>query len=111
MSANNSKPVYQDFATFYKEAILPFKTENHAAVRLDKKLKGNTKSFFAYFMYQDKKWKVASDTHISKLDLAFEEINKGNDPFVIKPTRDHQGETLNISGQPIRDTRFYVYSA
>jgi len=111
MSANITKPVYQDFATFYKEAVLPFKAENHSAIRLDKKLKGNTRSFFAYFMYQDKKWRVASDTHISKLDLAYEEINKGNDPFVIKATRDHQGETLNISGQPIRDTRFYVYSA
>jgi hypothetical protein len=111
MSANNTKPVYPDFTTFYNEAVMPFKTANHAAVRLDNKLKGNTRSYFAYFMYQDKKWKVASDTHVSRLDMAFEELNKGNDPFVIKATRDNQGETLNIKGLPIRDTRFYVYSA
>ena len=111
MSANNTKPVYPDFTTFYEEAVKPFKTANHAAIRLDNKLKGNSKSFFAYFMYQDKKWKVASDTNISKLDMAYEAIKNGTDPFVIKPPRDHKGETLNIKGQPIRDTRFYVYSA
>ena len=111
MSANNTKPVYPDFTTFYEEAVKPFKTANHAAIRLDNKLKGNSKSFFAYFMYQDKKWKVASDTNISKLDMAYEAIKNATDPFVIKPTRDHKGETLNIKGQPIRDTRFYVYSA
>jgi hypothetical protein len=111
MSANTTKPVYQDFITFYEDAVKPFKTANHAAIRLDNKLKGNSKSFYAYFMYQEKKWKVASDTHISKLDLAYEAVKNGDDPFVIKPTRDHKGETLNIKGQPIRDTRFYVYSA
>jgi hypothetical protein len=111
MSANNTKPVYPDFTTFYEEAVKPFKTANHAAIRLDNKLKGSSKTYFAYFMYQDKKWKVASDTNISKLDMAYEAIKTGTDPFVIKPTRDHKGETLNIKGQPIRDTRFYVYSA
>lgn len=111
MSANNTKPVYPDFITFYEEAVEPFKTANHAAIRLDNKLKGNSKSFFAYFMYQDKKWKVASDTNISKLDMAYEAIKNGEDPFVIKLIRDHKAETLNIKGQPIRDTRFYVYSA
>ena len=111
MSANNIKPVYPDFKTFYEEVVKPFKTANHAAIRLDNKLKGSSKSFAAYFMYQDKKWKVASDTHIAKLDMAYEAISSGNDPFVIKATRDHKSETLNIKGQPIRNTQFYVYSA
>ncbi len=111
MATDNSKPVYPDFATFYKEVVQPLKEANHALVRLDGKLKGNTRSFSGYFLYQGKKWKVAADTHISKLDLVFGEISKGNDPFVIKPTRDHAGETLSIKGQPVRDTRFYVYNA
>ena len=111
MATDNSKPVYKDFQTFYKEAVLPLKQANHAYIRLDGKLKGSTRSFFAYFLYQDKKWKVAADTHIEKLDQAFEAINTGNDPFVIKAIRDNQGETLAIKGDPIRNTRFYVYSA
>jgi hypothetical protein len=111
MAIDNSKPVYPDFATFYTEVVQPLKAANHAFIRLDGKLKGNTRSFFGYFLYEGKKWKVAADTHIAKLDLAFEEISKGNDPFVIKPTRDHKGEALSIKGQPVRDTRFYVYTA
>jgi hypothetical protein len=111
MAIDNSKPIYPDFATFYKEVVQPIKAANHAFIRLDGKLKGNTRSFFGYFMYQDKKWKVAADTHIAKLDLIFDEINKGNDPFVIKPTRDHNGETLAINGQPVRDTQLYIYNA
>lgn len=111
MATENSKPVYKDFQTFYTEAVLPFKKANHAAIRLDSKLKGNTRIVFGYFMYQDKKWRVAADTHIVKLDQAFEALNKAEDPFVIKATRDHQGETLSIKGDPIRNTRFYVYSA
>jgi hypothetical protein len=111
MAIDNSKPIYPDFATFYKEVVQPIKAANHAFIRLDGKLKGNTRSFFGYFMYQEKKWKVAADTHIAKLDLIFDEINKGNDPFVIKPTRDHRGEILAIKGQPVRDTRLYIYNA
>ncbi|MDB5019269.1 MAG: hypothetical protein JWQ28_396 [Pedobacter sp.] len=111
MATNNSKPVYKDFQTFYTEAVLPLKKANHASIRLDGKLKGNTRIDCGYFLYQDKKWRVAADTHIVKLDLAFEEFNKGNDPFVIKATRDHKGETLSIKGDPIRNARFYVYSA
>jgi hypothetical protein len=111
MAIDNSKPIYPDFATFYKEVVQPIKAANHAFIRLDGKLKGNTRSFFGYFMYQEKKWKVVADTHIAKLDLIFDEINKGNDPFVIKPTRDQKGETLAIKGQPVRDTRLYIYNA
>jgi hypothetical protein len=111
MAIDNSKPVYKDYQTFYTEAVLPLKQANHAFIRLDGKLKGNTRQVFGYFMYQDKKWKVAADTHIEKLDLAFDTLNKGNDPFVIKATRDHKAETLSIKGDPIRNTRFYVYTA
>jgi hypothetical protein len=111
MAVDNSKPIYKDFQSFYTDAVLPLKQANHAFIRLDGKLKGNTRSIFGYFMYQDKKWRVAADTHIVKLDHAFEELKKGEDPFVIKATRDHQGETLSIKGDPIRNTRFYVYSA
>jgi len=111
MATDNSKPVYKDFQTFYAEAVLPLKQANHAYIRLDGKLKGSTRSFFAYFLYEGKKWKVAADTHIEKLDQAFEAFSQGNDPFVIKALRDNQGETLALKGDPIRNTRFYVFSA
>lgn len=111
MATDNSKPVYKDFQTFYNEAVLPLKQANHAYIRLDGKLKGSTRSFFAYFLYQEKKWKVAADTHIEKLDQAFEAISKGENPFLIKATRDNKGEMLAVKGDPIRNTRFYVYAA
>ena len=111
MSENTPKPIYNDFQTFYTEAVLPVKTANHAWIRLDGKLKGNTRIVFGSFMYQDKKWKVAGDTQFTKLALVFAELEKGNDPFLIKNTRDHKGEILTIKGEPVRDARFYVYSA
>jgi hypothetical protein len=111
MSTNTSKPIYPDFQTFYTETIVPLKKANHAQIRLDGKLKGNTRIVFAYFMYQEKKWRVAADTHIVKLDYAFNALEKGEDPFLIKATRDHQGEILTIKADPVRNTRFYVYSA
>ncbi|TKC10032.1 hypothetical protein FA048_07430 [Pedobacter polaris] len=109
MSETNVIPEFKDFKTFYKKAVEPLKKANIGIVRLDGKLKGDTRNTFAYFWYKDKKWRVKADTFIDRLKIAFDESQKSDEPFVIKPTRDYKGETLAIKGQPIRDYKFYVY--
>lgn len=109
MSETNVIPEFKDFKTFYKKAVEPLKKANIAYVRLDGKLKGDTRNTFAYFWYNDKKWRVKADTYIDRLKLAFEEFDKSDEPFVIKPLRDNKGEVLTIKGQPVRNTKFNVF--
>ena len=106
----NTKQTYPDFKEFYTKAVEPLKAENVSYIRLDGKLKGDTRVIFAYFMYQDKKWKVNADTQIDRLKLAFAEFEKGNDPFVIKTVRDNAAEYLAIKGQPVRNAKLYIYA-
>ncbi len=110
MSEARVIPEFKDFKTFYKKAVEPLKKANIGQIRLDGKLKGGTRNVFAYFWYKDKKWKVNADTYIDRLKIAFDEMSKSDEPFVIKSTRDNKGETLTIKGQAIRNTKFYVYS-
>ncbi len=109
MSAVNVIPEFKDFKTFYKKAVEPLKKANIGIVRLDGKLKGDTRNTFAYFWYLDKKWRVKADTHIDRLKIAFDLLTDTDEPFIIKPLRDNKGEILTIKGQQVRDTKFYVY--
>lgn len=109
MSEVNVIPEFKDFKTFYKKAVEPLVKANLGIVRLDGKLKGDTKKTFAYFWYNDKKWRVKADTFIDRLNIAFAEAQKSEEPFIIKPLRDNKGEILTIKGQPVRDSKFFVY--
>lgn len=109
MSTINVIPTFENFTEFYQKAVEPLKKENNAYIRLDGKLKGGTRNIFAYFWYKDKKWAIAADTFIDRLKIAFEAAQKTEEPFVIKATRDHKGESLSIKGQPIRNHKFNVY--
>ncbi|WP_342327419.1 hypothetical protein [Pedobacter sp. FW305-3-2-15-E-R2A2] len=109
MSTINTIPTFENFTEFYQKAVEPLKQENIAYIRLDGKLKGGTRNIFAYFWYNDKKWSVSADTFIDRLKIAFELAQKTAEPFVIKATRDHKGESLSIKGQPIRNNKFSVY--
>jgi len=109
MSEANVIPEFKDFKTFYKKAVEPLKKANIAYVRLDGKLKGDTRNTFAYFWYNDKKWRVKADTYIDRLKLAFDEFDKTDEPFIIKSLRDNKGEVLTIKGQPVRNTKFNVF--
>lgn len=105
----NTIPEFKDFKTFYKKAVEPLKKANIGQIRLDGKLKGGTRNVFAYFWYMDKKWKVNADTYIDRLKLAYDQLEHTEEPFEIKATRDHKGETLTIKGQPVRNSKFHVY--
>jgi hypothetical protein len=102
-------PEFKDYKSFYKKAVEPLKKANIGQIRLDGKLQGGTRNVFAYFWYKDKKWKVNADTHLDRLKIAFDELAKSDEPFVIKATRDSKGESLSIKGQPVRNAKFYVY--
>ncbi|AMP98299.1 hypothetical protein AY601_1382 [Pedobacter cryoconitis] len=110
MTNDNAKQIFADFNEFYVKAVEPLKKENPIFVRLDGKTKGDTRVIFAYFMYQDRKWKVNADTHIDRLKIAFDLGAKGDDPFVIKMLRDNKGEYLAIKGQPVRNSKIYIYA-
>lgn len=109
MSTINVIPTFENFKEFYEKAVEPLKSEHIAYIRLDGKLKGGTRNVFAYFWYKDKKWGVDADTFIDRLKLAYEAAQLSEEPFVIKATRDHKGESLSIKGQPIRNQKFNVY--
>lgn len=109
MSEKNVIPEYKDFKEFYLNAVLPLKEKNPTFRRLDGKDAGSTRNVFAYFWYMDKKWRVDADTYIDRLKLAYEQCEKSAEPFVIKATRDHKGESLSIKGQPVRNKKFNVY--
>jgi len=111
MSETRVIPEFKDFKTFYKKAVEPLKKANIGQIRLDGKMNGGTRNVFAYFWYQDKKWRVNADTYIDRLKIAYDLLATTDEPFLIKPLRDHKDETLAIKGQPIRDAKFYVYSA
>lgn len=110
MTTSNTKQTFADFQEFYTKAVEPLKSANPAFIRLDGKLKGDTRIVFAHFLYEGRKWKVNADTHIDRLKLAFDEAAKGNDPFVIKALRDNRGEYLAIKGQPVRNSKLYIYA-
>lgn len=109
MSNSNTKVIYEDFTEFYTKAVEPLKKENPAFMRLDGKLKGDTRVVFGYFLYDGHKWKVYADTHIDRLKLAFDEIQKGNDPWIAKALRDYKGEYLAIKGQPVRNAKLSIF--
>jgi hypothetical protein len=110
MSNTNTKETFSDFKEFYTKAVEPLKKANPSLIRLDGKLKGDTRIVFAYFEYDGKKWKVNADTHIDRLKLAFDELEKGNDPWLIKSLRDNKGLYLTIKGQPVRNAKLSIFA-
>src|SRR5690606_23895247 len=102
-------PSFENFKDFYTEFVVPLKNKNPEFIRLDGKITGATRNPAAYFMYNGDKWKVDADTYIDRLAIAFELLQKGEDPFLVKPTQNKTGECLIIKGQPLRNKKFYVY--
>lgn len=110
MTITQTKETFSDFNEFYRKAVEPLKASNPAYIRLDGKLKGDTRSVFAYFLYDGKRWKVNAGTYLDRLKLAFDETTKGNDPFLVKALRDQKGLYLAIKGQPVRNSKLYIYA-
>ncbi|WP_113660977.1 hypothetical protein [Pedobacter nanyangensis] len=102
-------PTFESFQEFYIEFVAPLKNNNPEYIRLDGQTTGSTRGAAAYFKYRGNKWKVDADTQIDKLKIAFELLQRGEDPFLIKPTQNNTGECLIIKEQPLRNKKFYVY--
>jgi hypothetical protein len=74
---------------------------------------------FGYFRYNKQTWKVHEDTHYIPLDIAYEDRNSGEVPFVELPTATGKGLRLALSGklrevqqerQQSRYEYLYIYS-
>ncbi len=102
-------PTFESFKEFYQDFVIPLKEKNPEFIRLDGQVTGSTRSAAAYFKYRGDKWKIDADTQIDRLKTAFELLQEGKDPFLIKPTQNNTGECLIIKEQPLRSKKFYVY--
>lgn len=100
---------FEDFNDLYIKKIEPLKKANPEYVRLDGKIGNGTRVAFAYFYYNNNKWKVDADTQFDKLKIAYDLFCAGKDPFVIIATKDGKGQCLVIDGQPKYAKKFYVY--
>lgn len=102
-------PSFDSFNEFYTELVIPLKKKNPEFIRLDGKITGSTRNPAAYFMYKSNKWKVDADTYLDRLTIAFDKMEAGEDPFLIKPTLNKKGECLIIKDESLKNKKFYVY--
>ena len=109
--------IYKDFDSFMQDGVTPKRKQND--IRLDGKTKGSSRKVFGYFRYNKQTWKVHEDTHYIPLDIAYEDRNSGEVPFVELPTATGKGLRLALSGklrevqqerQQSRYEYLYIYS-
>ena len=100
--------IYNSFGQLMTELTIPFHRTHPDWIRLDGWTSGGNRTIFAQFYYQGRRWKIHSDTHFDRLFEAYEIIQRGEDPFEIKPTR-NKGQCLDIKGR-LRGAKFlYIY--
>lgn len=101
---------FENFKSFYEELVKPLKKANPEWLRLDGRIEKGNRTIYAYFQYQQIVWKVDADTHFEKLKLAFDKLQKEEEPFEIKSTQKNKGKCLTIKGEPTYNKKFYVYA-
>ncbi len=58
---------YNSFIDLFEKSIKPLTKENPEWIRLDGEIKGGNRQVFGKFKYNNKVWKINSDSHIEKL--------------------------------------------
>lgn len=81
-----NKRSYNNYLELMTQKVIPLKNEKSSWIRLDGQISGGNREIFACFQYNGGKWKIHSDTHIDQLFKAYNDILKGNNPFVFKTT-------------------------
>lgn len=110
MSKNHTYPLkYGSFEDFYNNRLTQFKAQNPTFTRLDGLMSGSSQNAFAYFIYQNKCWRIDADCSIEKLDLAYSRLLIDNEVLIEKPTRKNKNICLEIKGEPSFKKLFYVY--
>jgi len=96
--------------------VLPHRGKHTGDIRLDGELTGGKRKAFGYFSYKGRDWKVDEDTHYKPLELAYEALKSGEDPFVESTTSTGKGRCLSLTGK-LRELQgstakhLYIYSA
>lgn len=104
-------PKFDSFKDFYELHVKAISTANPDFKRLDGRETGGSRWPNAFFRYDGQLWKVDEDTHIRKLEIAYDLLKDGQDPFLITSTVGDKNKCLLIKGEPIRPRHFYVYLA
>lgn len=77
---------YNNCKELIEDSVLPLMKKYPNWIRLDGQMSGGNRNHFALFRYNGNTWQIHSDTHISELIKAHEQIQTGNDPFITTKT-------------------------
>lgn len=108
MKTNNGlKNEHLSFHELVEKKLLPLIKEHPTWIRLDGQVSSGNREIFGYFKWNDKVWKIHSDTHIDRMMLAYKLYQEnGYYPFIEKPTSGNTCIDLNLDLKP---KWFYVY--
>lgn len=90
--------VYDSFTSLFEYKIKQFIKENPDWIRLDGAKSGGNREIFCKFKYNNKIWKINSDTHIEKLKIIYNSLITGKDPFIENYTKKNNLLTLELKG-------------
>lgn len=72
---------FKSFIDLYDTIVKPIINSNPDWIRVDGALTIGNPKIFGKFKYDDKLWRINSDSHIDKLTSAYNSIKKGVNPF------------------------------
>lgn len=102
--------VYDNFQQLFINKVDPLKKENPDWLRVDGAATGGNMKVFAYFLFENKKWRINMDTHFKQLEKAYQDLEQGNLPFVVKSTRGGK-ECLELrEGLASRPKHLFIYA-
>jgi hypothetical protein len=102
---------FPSFAAFLEAVVLPLKAEHPTRSRLDGWPSGGNWEVTGRFWYANALWTVHADTHFEPLLLAYEASRRGQDPFVVEPTKTRRSLNIKASLRArMANPRFkYIY--
>jgi hypothetical protein len=82
-----SKIVYPSFEEFYEKEVISIKNKHPNYIQLNGPKNVRSPIIFRYFKHIGLIWEIHEDTHIDRLDIAYNCLVKGLQPFKQQPTR------------------------
>jgi len=80
------KTTFDSFVEMYESTVIPLQQKHPDWIRLDGARAGGNRKVFARFLYRGRRWKIHSDTHISKLTQVYQAFRNNEDPLEIALT-------------------------
>jgi hypothetical protein len=97
------------FKTFYLTKVLPFHEANPLFKNFRGKPNKSYRNVFGHFYFKHEKWKVETDTEISKLKTAYKLLLEGKEPFIVSKTLRAGNECLILNGETSKVKKLYIY--